>query len=218
MNLPEPAAGVTAPDVVPLYSPPPGAGWKSRCAHAALRAFGWRLRYAGLPGPKGVIVAYPHTSNWDFFVGIATIWTLGLPIRWVGKESLFTGWFGTLVGPLLRSWGGRPVFRDHPTGMVGQLAAHMNAEPWCWLALSPEGTRARLDYWRSGFYHLARSIGAPVGVAYLDYPRREVGVAGFVKLGGDAEADMRAIARLLEGHHGLHPQRGSTIRLRESAD
>ena len=203
---------------VPVYAPPAGAPLKSRLAHAVLRAFGWRIRFGALPGPRGVIVAYPHTSNWDFFVGIAVIWSLNLPIRWIGKETLFTGWFGALVGPLLRAWGGRPVFRHQNTGMVGQLSAMMRAEPWCWLALSPEGTRARRADWRSGFYHLARSVGVPVGVAYLDYPAREVGVAGFVDPSGDVDADMRAIAAFLEGHHGRHPQLESPIRLHADDD
>ena len=203
---------------VALYAPPAGAPLRSRLAHAVLRAFGWRLRFDGLPGPKGVIVAYPHTSNWDFFVGILAVWSLNLPIRWIGKETLFTGWFGALVGPLLRSWGGRPVFRHQSTGMVSQLSAMMLAEPWCWLALSPEGTRARRAGWRSGFYHLARSAEVPVGVAYLDFPAREVGIAGFVDLSGDVEADMRAIAALLQGHRGRHPQLESTIRLHAGDD
>ena len=203
---------------VPVYAPPAGAPLKSRLAHAVLRAFGWRIRFGALPGPRGVIVAYPHTSNWDFFVGIGVIWSLDLPIRWIGKESLFTGRLGAVLGPLLRAWGGRPVFRHYSTGMVGQLAALMRAEPWCWLALSPEGTRARRQDWRSGFYHLARAAEVPVGVAYLDYPAREVGVAGFVRLVGEVEADMAAIAALLAGHHGRHPQLESPVRLhREQA-
>jgi 1-acyl-sn-glycerol-3-phosphate acyltransferase len=95
-----------------IYVLPSTAGWRASCAYRALRLCGWQIRFDGqLPTPRGVIIAYPHTSNWDFFIGLATIWALELPIRWVGKETLFTGWFGNIVGPLLRRWGGS---RFHP--------------------------------------------------------------------------------------------------------
>jgi hypothetical protein len=121
MNPREPAAATAADargaahaaDAHAVYAPPPGAGRKSRLAHSALRACGWRRRFAFLP------------------------------IRWVGKKALLDGWLGAVAGPVLWRRGGRPVFRHHATGMVGQLAAQVNAEPWCWLALSPEGTRAQ---------------------------------------------------------------------------
>ena len=113
----------------------------ARLARTLLRAFGWKVDFADLPGPKGIIIVYPHTSNWDFVLGLLTKWTLRLPLRWVGKESLFRGVTGATLGRLMRSWGGRPVDRHHPSGAVDQLAALMRGEPWFWLGLSPEGTR-----------------------------------------------------------------------------
>jgi 1-acyl-sn-glycerol-3-phosphate acyltransferase len=197
-----------------IYAPPAQAGWRARYAHRALRLAGWQVRFDGsLPAPRGVIIAYPHTSNWDFFIGLATIWALALPIRWIGKETLFTGWFGRIVGPLLRRWGGRPVFRQRPTGMVEQLAQTIAAEPWCWIALSPEGTRRRLDHWRSGFYHLALRAQVPVGLAFFDFVRREVGICGYVELTGDVEADMARIAAGYAGRHGRFPALESQVRL-----
>ena len=204
-------AGMVAPVVYKLLA---AAGWRARCAHRALRLCGWQIRFDGiLPAPRGVIIAYPHTSNWDFFIGLATIWALELPIRWAGKESLFTGWFGEFIGPMLRRWGGRPVFRAQPTGMVEQLAQTMAAEPWFWLALSPEGTRRRLGHWRSGFYHLARRAQVPVGLAFFDFVRREVGICGWVDLTGDVEADMARIAAAYAGRHGRFPAGESPVRL-----
>ncbi len=197
-----------------IYALPATAGWRARGAHRALRLCGWQIRFDGqLPAPRGVIIAYPHTSNWDFFIGLATIWSLELPIRWVGKETLFTGWLGKIAGPVLRRWGGRPVFRAQPTGMVEQLAQTMAAEPWFWLALSPEGTRRRLDHWRSGFYHLALRAQVPVGLAYFDFVRREVGISGFVVLTGDVDVDMARIASFYEGRRGCFPALESPVRL-----
>lgn len=200
------------------YVPPPGASWRARLAYRAMRMAGWSVHFNGtLPAPRGVIIAYPHTSNWDFFIGLGAIWTLELPIRWAGKETLFSGWFGRIAGPLLRHWGGRPVFRHHPTGMVGQLANTMHAEPWFWLALSPEGTRRRLEHWRSGFYHLALRAQVPVGIAYFDFPRREVGICGFVELTGDVETDMASIAQYYAGRQGRDPALASPIQLAPGA-
>ena len=65
--------------------------WLRASARALLALFGWQVRFDGLPGPKGIAIVYPHTSNWDFILGLLAKWTLGLPIRWVGKESLFRG-------------------------------------------------------------------------------------------------------------------------------
>lgn len=143
---------------------------------------------------------------------------LNLPIRWIGKDSLFTGVFGRLFGGLLRRWGGRPVFRSQSTGLVGQLAEMMRAEPWCWLAITPEGTRSRRAAWRSGFYHLAREAGAPVGVAYIDYPAKELGLVSYVDLGGQPDADLAHIAELLAGHRGRHPEKESPIRFRDGVE
>ena len=205
--------------LTPGFVPPPQARLRARWAYRVLRLCGWRIRFDGvLPAPKGILIAYPHTSNWDFFIGLAAIWALELPIRWVGKETLFTGWFGRIAGPVLRRWGGRPVFRFQPTGMVEQLAHTMAAEPWFWLALSPEGTRRRSEHWRSGFYHLARRANVPVGLAYFDFARRELGISGFVELSGDVDADMARIAAAYVGRHGRHPERESPIALEPLCD
>ena len=203
---------------ISAFVPPPGAPWRARLACRMLRCAGWRVVFDGyLPGPRGVIIAYPHTSNWDFFVGILALWTLDLPIRWIGKETLFYGWFGALVGPLLRRWGGRPVVRHARSGAVDQMAHAMLGEPECWLALSPEGTRRRLDHWRSGFYHLARKLDVPLGLAYFDFPSRTVGIGGFMHLSGDVKADMDGIAGAYAGRRGCHPGRASVIALESSA-
>ncbi len=138
-------------DAQPGFVPGSGARLRARFAYRLLRIAGWRIDFDGrLPGPRGVIIAYPHTSNWDFVVGLLAIWALDLPIRWIGKETLFSGWLGIIVGPLLRRWGGRPVYRHAPTGAVEQLAHAMESEPTFWLALSPEGTR------RHGWYVAVR--------------------------------------------------------------
>ena len=185
-------------------------------ARNLLALFGWRVRFDGLPGPKGVAIVYPHTSNWDFIVGLLAKWAIDLPIRWVGKETLFRGLTGATLGRLMRLWGGRPVDRSNQSGAVEQLAQLMQSEPWFWLGLSPEGTRRHTDYIRSGFYHLALKLDLPVALAYIDYQTREIGVMEFVHMSGDQARDIEMLRRFYADKVGRFPSKASTIAFRSS--
>jgi 1-acyl-sn-glycerol-3-phosphate acyltransferase len=176
--------------------------WGQRTSLRLLHLFGWQVRYKPLPGPRGVAVVYPHTSNWDFPVGLLAKWAIGLPFRWLGKESLFRG----PLGVLMRTWGGVPVERNASTGATERLAQTMQAADWFWLALAPEGTRSYRPHWRSGFYHLAVAARVPLLIVYIDYPNKELGVVDTVELCGDPERDMAAVAAAFKGRHGLHPE------------
>jgi 1-acyl-sn-glycerol-3-phosphate acyltransferase len=187
-----------------------------RLARGLLRACGWRVEFDGLPGPRGIIIVYPHTSNWDFVIGLLAKWAIGVPLRFVGKESLFRGVTGATLGRLMRLWGGRPVDRHRASGAVEQLAQLMQSEPWFWLALSPEGTRKFQDHLRSGFYHLALAMQVPVGLAFIDYGRRSVGVRDYVRMSGDVAADLNLLRRYYADKRGLHPHKAATIAFRTS--
>lgn len=182
-----------------------------RVALRTLQLFGWRMRFKPLPGPHGVAVVYPHTSNWDFVIGLLGKWALGLPFRWLGKESLFKGLTGKTLGRMMRSWGGVPVERGQSTGATARLAATMQAAPWFWLALAPEGTRSYRPSWRSGFYHLAVAAKVPLLIVYIDYPNKELGVVDTIDLTGDPVIDMAAVAAAYKGHEGLHPELAAPI-------
>jgi 1-acyl-sn-glycerol-3-phosphate acyltransferase len=191
-----------------------------RCfARGVLRVFGWRVEFREPPGPRGIVIVYPHTSNWDFVIGLLAKWAIGLPLRFVGKETLFRGLTGATLGRLMRLWGGRPVDRQRASGAVEQLAALMRSEPWFWLAISPEGTRKYQDHLRSGFYHLALSMQVPVGLAYIDFGRKAVGVRDYVMMSGDVEADLQRLREHYADKRGLHPQQAARIAFRSgSAD
>jgi 1-acyl-sn-glycerol-3-phosphate acyltransferase len=188
----------------------------SRVSRWLLGLFGWRVEFDGLPGPKGILIVYPHTTNWDFVIGLLARWAVDLPVRWVGKETLFRGITGATLGRLLRRWGGRPVDRQHPCGAVDTLATLMQAEPWFWLGLSPEGTRRRQDYIRSGFYHLALRLDLPVGLAYIDFARKRVGVREFVRMSGDTARDLDVLKAFYADKVGRFPDRASRIAFRST--
>jgi 1-acyl-sn-glycerol-3-phosphate acyltransferase len=183
-------------------------------ARSVLRLLGWQVDYLAPTEPRGIVIVYPHTSNWDFVIGLLAKWAIGLPLRFVGKESLFRGATGATLGRLMRLWGGRPVDRHRASGAVEQLAQLMRSEPWFWLAMSPEGTRRYQDHLRSGFYHLALAMQVPVGLAYIDYGRRTVGVSCYVRMSGEVNADLELLQRFYADKRGLYPRQASTIAFR----
>lgn len=189
----------------------------SRLARSALGVAGWRVQFDGLPAPQGVFIIYPHTSNWDFVIGMLAKWAMGIPVVFWGKDSLFTL---PAFGRWLRWIGGVPVDRHNPGGavaaMVEQFAQARAHNSFLWLALSPEGTRSYRDSWRSGFYQVATQAELPLALAFFDYRARCVGVDSFIRLSGDVGRDMAHIESVLGRHRGCRPELAAPVRLRQS--
>jgi len=199
---------------VPVTESVPVPGTPTRVQRTARRLLalaGWRVNFPWPLEPRGIILVYPHTSNWDFVVGLLALLATGLPAQWVGKDTLFRWPF---VG-LLQCLGGIPVNRRERTGFIDQLVAEFRRRPWMWLALAPEGTRQRTNHWKSGFYHLALAAGVPVGLGFLDYGRRIAGVTTWLSLSGDKDLDLARIRAFYADKAGLHPALAGEIRLRD---
>lgn len=189
----------------------------SGLARWLLRLLGWRVDFQGLPTQQGVIVVYPHTSNWDFPVAILLKWALGIPVMFWGKDTLFRiPLFGAWMGWL----GGVPVSRASPQGVVEQMTALMKQKKalgqYFWLALSPEGTRRLTGGWRSGFYRLALEAGVPVGLAGLDYSRKRLVFRDFLRLSGNEAQDLEYMAQALQDVRGLRADAAAPVRLIKS--
>ena len=185
-----------------------------RSALWLLALFGWRVRFAPLPGPRGVLIVYPHTSNWDFILGLLAKWAIGIQVHWLGKEALFRGLCGALLGPLLRACGGQPIERATSTGATERLTQQIHPADWYRLALAPEGTRNYRNHWRSGFYHIALAAHVPLAMAYIDYARKEIGLVDHLGLSGDMEADVAAIREVYKDRRGLKHRLAAPIVLR----
>ncbi|MFL6675259.1 MAG: 1-acyl-sn-glycerol-3-phosphate acyltransferase [Massilia sp.] len=183
--------------------------WGQRSSLRLLNLLGWKLRYKPLPGPHGIAVVYPHTSNWDFWIGLLGKWALGLHFRWLAKDSLFRG----PMGAVMRYWGGVAIDRSAPMGATRQLAGQMLASDWFWVAITPEGTRGYKPHWKSGFYHLALAAGVPVLLVALDYGKKELRVVETIELSGDPDADMAKVAALYADCQALYPQDAAPIKL-----
>lgn len=185
---------------------------RSTVATALLRAFGWRVKFNGLPSKQGVIVVYPHTSNWDFPVGLLAKWALGLELKYWAKDSLFKI---PVFGRWMRWVGGVPVDRSAANGIVGAMVDRFvqarERDELMWLAVTPEGTRAWRPHWRSGFYHLAMRAGVPIGIVRLDWGAREVAFDRFLALSGDIVADKAAIVEAFAGVTARRPEDAAPI-------
>ncbi|WP_020656174.1 1-acyl-sn-glycerol-3-phosphate acyltransferase [Massilia niastensis] len=183
--------------------------WGQRSALRLLNLLGWRLAFKPLPGPHGIAVVYPHTSNWDFLIGLLAKWAVGLQFRWLAKDTLFRG----AMGRVMRYWGGIAVDRSAPMGATRHLAQQMLASKWCWVAITPEGTRSYRPHWKSGFYHLALAARVPLVLICLDYKKKEMRVVDTLDLSGDTERDLAAIRAVYRDCVALNPQDAAPIQL-----
>jgi len=166
-----------------------------------LRASGWTIRGAVPSDPKFVAIVAPHTSNWDFVICVATMFALGLRIRWFGKHTLFR-W---PLGWLLRALGGLPIRRDTTRGVVGEIVDTIRAHEQFILALAPEGTRRHVDQWRTGFYHIAQQAGVPIVPVALDWGHREVVIGDPVPAAGDPAAEIAQLRARYRADMARHP-------------
>lgn len=175
-----------APPQMPRVRPNAFARWLGR---ALLRLGGWRVR-GEIPNlPQLVLIAAPHSSNWDGVWGFAAKLALGVEIRVLGKAELF--WWP--LGPLLRRLGVIPLDRRSPQGTVEQAIALFRRSGPLWYALTPEGTRKRVAKWKSGFWKIARGAGVPILMVYFHYPEKTIGVGELFHPSDDADADMARI-------------------------
>lgn len=190
----------------------------SALARGILRLFGWRVVCHGLPARQGVVMVYPHTSNWDFPVGVLTKWTLGFELKFWAKDSLFRL---PVIGHWMRAIGGVAINRRSANGMVGDTVRQMReakaARRSFWLIVAPEGTRGYVDHWKSGAYHVAVQAEVPVGLASFDFATKQVLFTDFVEVSGDAEQDFALFAQVLQGRRGKRPEQAGLIRLRPEA-
>ena len=191
----------------------PVKGFKRLIGRAYLRAFGWREEGARPEVGTYVLIAAPHTTNWDLPFMLALSYVFDVPIRWAGKHTLFRFPFGSAM----RLLGGIPIVRHKRGNRVKQLADLFETHPGLVLSMPAEGTRSRRDHWKSGFYHIACEAEVPIVCGYLDYARKCGGFGLTFSPTGDIAADMDKIRSFYSEIQGKYPENFSDIRLREEA-
>jgi 1-acyl-sn-glycerol-3-phosphate acyltransferase len=183
--------------------------WR-RALIGLLRIFGWRSSFVWPPEPKGIIIVYPHTSNWDFPIGLTFRIANDLPANWIGKTEMFPKPFRGLLERL----GGIPVDRSRSRGFVDALVQEFRRRDWMWVAITPEGTRSHTDHFKSGFYQLALAADVTVALAYIDYATRTVGMDTYVRFTGDEERDLDVIRKFYSTKRGHRPELAGDIRFK----
>jgi 1-acyl-sn-glycerol-3-phosphate acyltransferase len=171
-------------------------GVLSRISHAWMRWRGWAIEIVDPLPDKCVIIVYPHTSNWDFPVGLLTKWAAGLTVkrdqlRYAGKTSLFVwpwGWF-------FRAVGGFPVDRDGNSGFSEQMAGRFASASKMRLVIAPEGTRGYRDHVRSSFYYVAAAAKVPIILGTFDFAQKRVTITETFWPSGAIADDLPRIER-----------------------
>ncbi len=158
-----------------------------------------------------VMIAAPHTTNWDFPIMLALTKASGVDVKWLGKASLFRG----PMGLLMRRLGGISVDRRAAGGMVAALAGEFAARERMVLIVPAEGTRSQTHCWKSGFYHIARQANVPVVCGFVDGSTRSGGLGPVVHLTGDIARDMDEFRAFYAGKTGLRAGRETPVRLKE---
>lgn len=165
------------------------------------RLSGWKVEGSLPPVKKFVVIAAPHTSNWDlpFMLGVALFFRVRL--RWMGKEDLFKppfGWF-------MRALGGIPIDRSKANDVVSQMVDIYRLADDLAVAIPPEGTRAKVRYWKTGFYNIAHGARVPIALGFLDYKRKVGGIGMTLYTTGDYDADLKIIKKFYAGVTGKFP-------------
>jgi 1-acyl-sn-glycerol-3-phosphate acyltransferase len=154
-----------------------------------LKTFGWR-REGRLPDiPKFVMVAAPHTSNWDFPIFMAFMFSFKMKPSWLGKDSLFRWPFGGFFKFL----GGIPITRSQPGDVVAQSVQAFKDRVKMVMVVAPEGTRKKVRHWKTGFYYIAHGANVPIVLSFLDYFRKTGGFGPTIMQTGNIEIDMKTI-------------------------
>lgn len=176
-------------------------------ARLLLRIGGW-TPVGGIPdAPKAVIIAAPHTSNWDGIWALIYKVAVGLDIKFFAKKSLF--WFP--LGNLLRGLGAIELDRDRAINVVQQAVNEFESHDSFYFGLAPEGTRSLKPGWKTGFYRIALGAGVPVYIGFLDFRNKRIGIGPRVDLTGDVDADLAVIREHYEGIEGRWPEQASPI-------
>ena len=177
-------------------------------AKLILKIGGWEIVGTKPVVPKAFGVAAPHTSNWDGFWGLVCRVALDVEIHFFAKKSLF--WFP--LSTLLRSLGGIPLDRKRAGSAVDHAIEMFRSNESFYFGLAPEGTRSRVDHWKSGFYRIAEGAGVPVVLGFMDYGRRRrIGIGPTLELSGDWHKDLEFCRDFYKDIEGRWPEKAGPV-------
>jgi len=176
-------------------------------SHIYLKAFGWRIEGNNSLDQRFVMIAAPHTSNWDLPMMLAIVFVFRIKLYWFGKDALFH----FPRGAFFRWLGGIAINREKANNMVEQSVKLFAEHEKLVLVIPPEGTRKSVRYWKSGFYHIAHGAQVPIVLGFIDFKRKIAGTGGTFHTTGDVVEDMKLIRLFYAGITGKNPHLTSEI-------
>ncbi len=185
----------------PLGCPRRGTPFSRALATRLMALAGWRVAGELPSEPKFVVIVAPHTSNWDFPIGVMSMFAVGLRLTWLGKHTIFR----FPATPVLRWLGGEPVNRSATQGVVEMAIERFQARPQWVMGISPEGTRKRVEQWKTGFHRIAVGAGVPILPISLEYNNRVLRLGTLFHPTADRDADIATLRRLFHKGMALHP-------------
>jgi len=169
---------------------------------------GWKLQ-GTVPThlKKGVLIVSPHTSNWDFIIAIITRGMLDLPVRFLGKHTLFNAPYGFIFKAL----GGYPVNRSKSHNLVDDMVKAFNTHDEFILSLAPEGTRSAVTRWKTGFYYIAKQAKVPIVMAGMDYATKQIIISDAFYPSNNQTADFEHMYAFFYPIKGKYPEKALVI-------
>ncbi len=187
---------------LPSRVPSRGNAFSHALAIATMRLSGWRIEGSFPDIPKFVLIVAPHTSNWDFLVGLQAMFALRLRLSYLAKHTLF--WFP--LGAFMRWFGGVPVDRSVHADRVRDAVEEFKRRDKLILVVTPEGTRKRVPRWKRGFYHVATGAGVPIVPVSFDYSKKLITIEQPFFPSGDIDGDMMELRGLYRPEMAKSPE------------
>ena len=164
---------------------------------------GWTVKGQVPDEERIVIIAAPHTSNWDFILAMLAIFGLNIKLRWLGKHSIFKPGFKNFFKWL----GGIPVYRDNPSTLIENVVDIVKKEKSIVIAMTPEGTRKKVKRWKTGFLRIAKQTQSKILLISIDAPTKSIEIGKIFNPTGDSEEDLVFIQKYYSSFRGINPQK-----------
>ena len=174
-----------------------------KIARFGINISGWTIK-GEVPNEKRIVlIAAPHTSNWDFILAMLAIFGLNIKVRWLGKNSIFKPGFKSFFEWL----GGIPVYRDNPSTLIEKIVNIVKKEKSIVIAMTPEGTRKKVKRWKTGFLRIAKQTQSKILLISIDAPTKSIEIGKIFNPSGNSEEDLAYIQNYYSAFRGINPQK-----------
>ena len=174
-----------------------------KIARFGINISGWTIKGMVPDEERIVIIAAPHTSNWDFVLAMLAIFGLNIKLRWLGKHSIFKPGFKNFFKWL----GGIPVYRDNPSNLIDNVVKIVKKEKSIVIAMTPEGTRRKVKRWKTGFLRIAKQTHSKILLISIDAPTKSIEIGKIFNPTGNSEDDLAFIQKYYSSFRGINHQK-----------